>query len=80
MENQRLTTGLPTKNFDENELLDQTIAGAASWLATKWHVAPQPLTRTLREMFGLPFGDASKAMAAAKRIHDQALAQREGHC
>jgi len=41
---------------------------AARWLADNWHVAPQPMTRTLRLMFGLGFNDAVKAMAEAKRI------------
>jgi hypothetical protein len=44
------------------------IASAASWLADNWHVAPQPITRTLREMFGLNFLDAVKAMARAKAM------------
>jgi predicted 3-demethylubiquinone-9 3-methyltransferase (glyoxalase superfamily) len=46
----------------------EQIVIAANWLADNWHVAPQPLTRTLREMFGLGFNDAVKAMAQAKRI------------
>ena len=41
---------------------------AARWLADNWHVAPQPFTRTLREMFGLEFLDAVKAMAKARNI------------
>jgi len=44
------------------------IASAASWLAEHWHVAPQPITRTLREMFGLGFNDACKAIAEARRL------------
>ncbi|MDP2779846.1 hypothetical protein [Devosia sp.] len=52
------------------------IAAAAQWLADNWHVAPQPFTRTLREMFGLAFPDACKAMAEAKRIHERADAVR----
>lgn len=44
------------------------IAVAADWLVEHWHVAPQPITRTLREMFGLGFVDAAKAMAEAERI------------
>jgi predicted 3-demethylubiquinone-9 3-methyltransferase (glyoxalase superfamily) len=49
--------------------LPDNIATAAAWLADHWHVAPQPLTRTLREMFGLSFNDAVKAMVEAKRQH-----------
>lgn len=41
---------------------------AAAWLSEHWHVAPQPVTRTLREMFGLTFGEACKAIAAARRL------------
>jgi hypothetical protein len=41
---------------------------AAAWLADNWHVAPQPVTRTLREMFGLGINDAVKAIAEARRI------------
>ena len=48
--------------------LENTISSAAQWLAEHWHVAPQPFTRTLRDMFGLGFNDAVKAMAEAKRI------------
>lgn len=44
------------------------IAAAARWLADSWHVAPQPFNRTLRQMFGLNFTDAIKAMAEAQRI------------
>lgn len=44
------------------------IDAAARWLAENWHVAPQPITRTLREMFGLKFNDAVKAMVKAKQI------------
>jgi hypothetical protein len=44
------------------------ITVAARWLADNWHVAPVPHTRTLREMFGLGFHDAVKAMAEAARI------------
>ena len=46
----------------------EQIAIAACWLADNWEAAPQPLTRTLRERFGLGFNDAVKAMAEAKRI------------
>lgn len=44
------------------------IAAAARWLADHWHVAPQPLTRTLRESFGLGFNDACRAIAEARRL------------
>lgn len=44
------------------------IAAAARWLVDNWHVAPQPITRTIRRMFGLGFSDAVKAMAEARRI------------
>lgn len=44
------------------------IATAARWLADNWHVAPQPMTRTLRHRFGLGFNDAVKAIAEAKRL------------
>jgi hypothetical protein len=47
---------------------DEQIAIAANWLADNWHVCPQPVTRTLREMFGLGFGAAVRAMAEAKRL------------
>lgn len=43
------------------------IDSAAAWLAENWHVCPQPVTRTLREMFGLQFNDAVKALAEARR-------------
>ena len=49
----------------------QQIAAAARWLAEMGEAAPQPLTRTLREMFGLRFNDAAKAMAEAKRIRER---------
>jgi hypothetical protein len=57
-------------NADTNTT--QVIASAARWLAETGEAAPQPLTRTLREMFGLGFNDAVKAMAEAKRILDRA--------
>lgn len=44
------------------------ITHAARWLADHWHVAPRPLSRTLRDMFGLGFGDAAKAQAEARRL------------
>lgn len=50
------------------ETMEDQIANAATWLADNWHVAPQPITRTLREMFGLDFLDAVKAMARAKAM------------
>ena len=49
----------------------QQIAVAARWLAETGEAAPQPLTRCLREKFGLGFNDAVKAMAEAKRIIDR---------
>ena len=52
----------------EGKTIEDQIANAAAWLADNWHVAPQPMTRTLREMFGLDFLDAVKAMARAKAI------------
>jgi hypothetical protein len=48
--------------------MEGRIATAANWLADNWHVAPQPLTRLLRESFGLQFLDAVKAMALARRV------------
>lgn len=50
------------------EAIEDQIANAATWLADNWHVAPQPITRTLREMFGLDFLDAVKAMARTKAM------------
>jgi len=44
------------------------ITSAARWLVEHWHVAPQPITRTLRDMFGLGFNDAVAAMAEAERL------------
>ena len=49
-------------------MTEDRIAQAATWLSDNWHVAPQPMTRTLREMFGLNFLDACKAIAAARRL------------
>ena len=42
---------------------------AAEWLATNWEdaVYGAPLTKQLRERFGLPIPDAIKAIAEAKR-------------
>jgi hypothetical protein len=48
------------------------IANAAVWLADNWHVAPQPITKTLREMFGLKFNDAVRAMVRAKALVEMA--------
>lgn len=53
---------------DTDHTIEEQIGNASRWLADNWHVAPQPLTRTLREMFGLKFNDAVKAMAKAKCI------------
>ena len=50
----------------------EQIAVAARWLAETGEAAPQPLTRTLREMFGLKFNDAVRAMAEARRIRERA--------
>ncbi len=51
--------------------LSPQILTAAAWLSEHWHVAPQPVTRYLRESYGLAFNDAVKAMAEARRIHDR---------
>ena len=40
--------------------------------ALAWHVAPQPVTRPLREQFGLNFVDAAKGIAHARRLHQEA--------
>lgn len=48
-------------------MIENKIAQAASWLVENWHVAPQPITRTLRTMFGLSFNEAVQAMAEARR-------------
>jgi hypothetical protein len=45
-----------------------TITVAARWLVDNWHVAPQPITRTIREQFGLGFNDAVKVIVEARRI------------
>lgn len=58
----------PQQEPADAPLLAGRITTAANWLADNWHVAPQPLTRTLRESFGLGFNDACKAMAEARRI------------
>lgn len=49
-------------------MIEDRIAQAAAWLADNWHVAPQPVTKALREMFDLNFLDACKAMAEARRL------------
>lgn len=54
----------------------EQIEAAANCLTDNRHVAPKPITRTLREMFGLAFNDACKAMAEAERIHQRASQQR----
>lgn len=41
---------------------------AAQWLAENWHSIDQPITRTIRQRFGLGFNDAVKAIAEAKRL------------
>lgn len=50
---------------------EQRVSEAAGWLAENWHVCPQPVTRALRDMFGLGFNDAVKAIAEARRIGGQ---------
>lgn len=45
-----------------------TVAG--EWLATNWTACPRPITRTLRDRFGLDFGEAVKALALANRIRE----------
>ena len=49
--------------------LPETVISAAAWLATNWDSAVNgaPLTLQLRERFGLPFADAVRAIAEAKR-------------
>jgi hypothetical protein len=47
-------------------LVENPIETATTWLVDNWHVAPQPLTKTLREIFGLKFNDAVKAMVKAR--------------
>jgi hypothetical protein len=49
-------------------MTEDRIGQAATWLSDHWHVAPQPVTRTLRKMFGLSFNDACKAIAEARRL------------
>lgn len=46
------------------------VSEAAQWLIENGDNVPQPLTRTLREMFGLGFADAVKAMAKAKQMRE----------
>jgi hypothetical protein len=45
------------------------ITDAATWLAANWEgaVSGAPLTKQLRERFGLAIPDAVKAIAEAKR-------------
>lgn len=47
----------------------ELINAAAKWMVENWHVAPQPITRTLRQQFGLGFVDAAKVMAEAERLY-----------
>jgi len=49
-------------------MIENRIAQAATWLSENWHAAPQPMTRTLRQMFGLSFLDACRAIAEARRL------------
>lgn len=49
----------------------EQISAAARWLADHWSVAPQPITRTLREQFGLNFVDSARAIAQARRQHTE---------
>lgn len=48
-----------------NPTLD--IQKAAEWLGAHNKEIPGPVTKELRDRFGLKFGDAIKAMAVAKR-------------
>jgi hypothetical protein len=50
----------------------EQISIAARWLAEHWQAVPEPLTLTLRQQFGLDFGDAVKAIAEAKRLREVA--------
>jgi hypothetical protein len=49
--------------------ITEAIETAAEWLATNWEsaVTGAPLTLQLRKRFGLPFADAVRAIAEAKR-------------
>lgn len=47
--------------------VDDKIKAAITWLNEHWHVAPQPITRTLRQRFGLGFNDAYRMIAEARR-------------
>jgi hypothetical protein len=51
--------------MSDDEHPDAAIVAGARWSADQWHVAPQPIKRTLREMFSLGFDDACKVMAEA---------------
>lgn len=46
---------------------------AADWLETNWLsvVAGGPITKILRERFGLPFNPAARVIAEVKRRRDQ---------
>lgn len=50
-------------------MVPSNIDTAADWLATNWEGAVKgaPLTVQLRERFGLPFADAVKVIAEARR-------------
>lgn len=52
----------------------EEIDAAATWLADNWHICPRPITRTLREMFGLGFVDSAKAMAETERRQQRSAA------
>ncbi|WP_162783721.1 hypothetical protein [Devosia naphthalenivorans] len=51
------------------ETVSNAINIAATWLAANWEsaVAGAPLTKQLREQYGLSFADAVRAIAEAKR-------------
>ena len=51
-------------------MIEDQITVAARWLAEHPN-AEQPLTRTLREKFGLTFVQAVKAIAESRRIGGQ---------
>lgn len=48
----------------------EQITLAAAWLASNWSTVEQPVTRALRQRFGLDFNDAAKAIAEAKRLRE----------
>lgn len=64
-------TGLANAERGAETPLSPQVRLAASWLAEHWHVAPQPVTRYLRESYGLTFNETVKAIAEARRIHDR---------